>query len=46
MAQESIKQIPVSESVKIELERRKKILSKRIGRKITFNDVIIELLER
>ncbi len=46
MPQKPIEYLPVTEQVKQELERRKKVLSRRIGRKITFNDVVMELLER
>jgi hypothetical protein len=36
--------IPVSSPVKRELERRKKILSKKTGRKVSFDIVIRRLL--
>ncbi len=39
MAQKPITQIPISEQVKPELKRRKKIISNRKGRKISFDDV-------
>ncbi len=44
MAQKPITQIPISEQVKSELERRKKIKSNRKGWKVSFDDVLREMM--
>jgi hypothetical protein len=44
MAQKTITQIPISEQVKTELERRKNLLSNRKGRKVSYDYVLRDMM--